>query len=162
MSPPALLSTHYVIKLITISTNHKKRRKGGGEKALRWRNAVFCLQWKGGKRECQRKCQGGPTLLPLMVRDTPPPAPGPHSKGKRTHPLRICPSAPASTRFAVARQVLPRTVWMCTINRNLRVVALKVSRDSWRNSCCRNFLFNLCCRSFLLYHAAHSVGTAAA
>lgn len=161
MSPPALLSTHYVIKLITISTNHKKQ-KGGRRKSAEVEECRFLFAVKKGKERVSEKVSGWPDSCSLDGPWHPTPRPGPHSKGKHTHPLRICPPAPASTRFTIARQVLPRTVWMCTINRNLRVVALKVSRDSWRNSCCRNFLFNLCCRSFLLYHTAHSVGTAAA
>lgn len=70
------------------------------------RNAIFCLQRKGGKRECQRKCQGASPLLPSSLH--PPTFPlmaavvspsRPCWKGKHTHPLRIHPLQPDSSQL---------------------------------------------------------------
>ena len=109
--PPPPPPAHRPVQLITISTNQKKqetkdrmgRREEGrqreGGKMLSLRNAIFCLQRKGGKRECQRKCQG-PSLLPsfpLMAGVVSPSRPC--WKGKHTHPLRISPLQPDSSQL---------------------------------------------------------------
>lgn len=96
------------------------------EGMLSSRNAIFCLQPKGGKRECYRKCQGAspPLSFPGVVSP-----PGLWWKGRHTHPLRICPLHSHSSQLGT---FLQRTARMCTIDINLRVVSVKVSCGSGR------------------------------
>lgn len=74
---------------------HKPQKTEGGEEKKRWGGGMpFSVCSEKGERESVRESVRVARLFfPWwsVTPHPPPPAPGPHSKGKCTHPLRICP-----------------------------------------------------------------------
>lgn len=134
-SPPA------PVQLITISTNPNQKKKKTKDRKrmeveggmLSSRNAIFCLQPKGGKRECHRKCQGAltPSLLPGCCQ--PPRA---MMEGQTHTSFK---NLPASLAFVAARHIFIDD----SVNVHDRHKSTSCISEGFlwirKDSCCRNF-----------------------